>query len=97
MSPLPPEPRLFGPGPTLGVAHSLAERKLPTEKHLKMWKQLRSAVDDVKEFGSGAISEVSQGVNEVRLDGTYKWQGACLGMTSDGSRVATCGGRGCCR
>ena len=43
-----------------------------------MWKQLRSAVDDVKEFGTGAISEVSQGVNEVRLHATYK-QGACLG------------------
>ncbi len=49
------------------MALLLSEGKLPTGKHLNMWKQLRSAVDDVKEFSSGAISEVSQGVNEVRL------------------------------
>lgn len=31
-----------------------------------MWSQLRSAVEDVKEFGTGAISEVSQGVHQGR-------------------------------
>ena len=41
------------------------EKPLPGRSPDAMWQQLRSAVDDVKEFGSGAISEVSQGVNQV--------------------------------
>lgn len=33
-----------------------------------MWQQLRSTVaDGVKEFGAGALTEVSQGVSQVRL------------------------------